>query len=101
MNSRFVGFMSRRARELRVVWQSNADSSTRRRNMEPADRPGRFGYFAAAAFAIAGVAARALLVLNLLSKMDPGEQFVVPGAHSFVVQAPGKHLVWNDFRTIF
>jgi uncharacterized membrane protein len=69
--------------------------------MEPADRPGRFGYFAAAAFAIAGVAAMVLLVLNLLSKMDAGEQFVVPGSHSFVVQEPGKHLVWNDFRTIF
>jgi uncharacterized membrane protein len=69
--------------------------------MQPDARPGRFGYFAAIAFAIAGVAATVLLVLNLVSKFDAGDQFIVPGSHAFVVEQPGKHLVWNDFRTVF
>src|SRR5689334_11289873 len=101
MNSRLEGFMDCAGRAVvdgfRVVWQPDADSSTQRGNMEPDNRPGRFGYFAAAALAIAGVVAPVLLVLNLLSKVDGGDQFIVPGSHAFVVQQPGKHLVWNDF----
>lgn len=69
--------------------------------MQPDTRPGRFGYFAAAAMAIAGVAAAVALVFQLLSVVDKGQQFLVPGKTAFDVEHPGKHLVWNDHRTVF
>ncbi len=69
--------------------------------MQADTRPGRFGYFAAAAIAIAGVAIAVALVFNLLSVIDRGQQFLVPGKHAFDVELPGKHFIWNDHRTVF
>jgi len=64
-------------------------------------RPGRSGYFAAAAIVIASIAAAVALVFNLLSVIGEAQQFLAPGKHVFDVERPGKHLVWNDYRTIF
>jgi uncharacterized membrane protein len=68
----------------------------------PADtRPGRFGYFAAAAIVIAAIAAAVALVFNLFSVIGEAQQFLAPGKLVFDVARPGKHLVWNDHRTVF
>jgi uncharacterized membrane protein len=68
----------------------------------PADtRPGRFGYFAAATIVIAAIAAAVALVFNLFSVIGEAQQFLAPGKLVFDVARPGKHLVWNDHRTVF
>ncbi len=69
--------------------------------MQADARPGRFGYFAAVAFVIAGVAAAVALVLQFIAVIDQGQQFLAPGKRAFNVERPGKYLVWNDYRTVF
>ena len=69
--------------------------------MQADTRPGRFGYFAAGAIVIAGIAAAVALVFQLMSVIGDAQQFLAPGKHAFVVEHPGKHVVWNDHRTVF
>jgi len=69
--------------------------------LQPDARPGRFGYFVAIAIAAAAIAACVLLIVNFLSTLDAGAQFIAPGSHAFVIEHPGKQLVWNDYRTVY
>src|SRR5258705_12453255 len=69
--------------------------------MQAETRPGRFGYFAAGAIVIAGIAGAVALVFQLMSVIGEAQQFLAPGKHAFTVDHPGKHVVWNDHRTVF
>jgi len=69
--------------------------------MQTDTQPSRFGYFAAGAIVIAGIVAAVALVIHLVSVIDEGQQFLAPGKLAFDVEHPGKHLVWNDHRTVF
>jgi uncharacterized membrane protein len=36
-----------------------------------------------------------------MSVIGEAQQFLAPGKHAFAVERPGKHVVWNDHRTVF
>jgi uncharacterized membrane protein len=70
-------------------------------NMPIETRPGRFGYFAAAALAVGGVVACVVIIIWFVARFDGGARFVVPGSHVITVEKAGKQVIWNDYRTVF
>lgn len=70
-------------------------------NMTAESRPGRSGYFVAAALALAGIAASALLVIHIVTQIDGDARFLAPGSHALTVEKPGTQVIWNDYRTVF
>jgi hypothetical protein len=69
---------------------------------EPKPRPGIAGYIIGAVFIIVGIiCAAAFIGKGIVSSLNSGERFVVPGHHTFTVDAPGKYMIYHEFVSNF
>lgn len=63
--------------------------------------PGRFWYAVAALLAVAGAALCAALLLKFVGGLTDTRQFLMPGRLVFAADAPGRFVLWHDYRTVF
>jgi hypothetical protein len=55
----------------------------------------------AALFAFGGCVLPPLILVPYLMKMEPPQQFLVPGTNKVHAKSPGTHYLWHDYETIF
>ena len=58
-------------------------------------------YLAAAAAAVAGLAGAAALAVSAYLQQGEPARFLAPGAGTVEVTAPGRYVVWHEYRTTF
>ena len=58
-------------------------------------------YVAAAAVAAAGVVGAAAIAVSAFLSLGDPVRFVAPGAGTVEVQAPGRYVIWHEYRTTF
>ena len=65
-------------------------------------RPSRIWYLIGIAlFLIGGIASPTWFIISLISSFSSGEQFIVPTARTFILDKPGKYVIWHDAKTFF
>jgi len=58
-------------------------------------------YVAAAAVAAAGVGGAAAIAVSAFLSLGEPVRFVAPGAGTVEVRAPGRYVIWHEYRTTF
>lgn len=58
-------------------------------------------YFAAAGVALAGLAGAAALAVSAYLSLGEPTRFLAPGAGSVEVAAPGRYVIWHEYRSTF
>jgi uncharacterized membrane protein len=58
-------------------------------------------YIAAAAVAAAGLAGAAYLAVSAFLSLGEPVRFLAPGAGSIEIAAPGRYVIWHEYRTTF
>jgi uncharacterized membrane protein len=67
---------------------------------EAAGVPGKGWYALAGAISLGSIVAAVGLIIWLVMKTDEATQFLAPARHVLELR-PGRHVVWNDYVTIF
>ena len=64
--------------------------------------PSKVWYYIAVLFLLsASIGSPTWLIIRLISGLSNGHQFLVPGTHTFNLEFPGKHIIWNDAQTFY
>jgi len=52
-------------------------------------------------FFVGGAGGTIWFIINIISVFSSGEQFLVPATKTFILERPGKYVLWHDAKTFF